>query len=80
MINAIRQKVIVGKDGRIEILSSDLPVGTRVEVIALIEGLSPIEQSKDWPDHFFEETAGCLADDPIERGFQGNYEIREPLK
>jgi hypothetical protein len=28
----------------------------------------------------FEKTAGCLADDPIERAPQGDYEIREVLK
>ena len=27
----------------------------------------------EWPPHFFEETYGCLADDPIERLPQGNY-------
>ena len=28
---------------------------------------------------FVSETYGCLADDPIERGEQGTYEIREVL-
>ncbi len=28
---------------------------------------------------FVNETYGCLADDPIERGEQGVYEIREVL-
>lgn len=32
----------------------------------------------DWPD-FIKETYGCLADDPIERGKQGKYEIRETI-
>ena len=31
-----------------------------------------------WPD-FIKETYGCLADDPIERGDQGKYEIREKI-
>jgi hypothetical protein len=30
--------------------------------------------------HFIKETYGCLADDPIERGFQGEYEIREVIE
>ena len=30
----------------------------------------------EWHD-FIEKFAGCLADDPIERGAQGEYEIRE---
>jgi len=90
MINAIRQKAIVGKNGRIEILSSDLPMGARIEIIVLIEELPPVEYglhaatedklSKEWASDFFEKTAGCLADDPIERAPQGDYEIREVLK
>lgn len=33
-----------------------------------------------WPSGFFEETAGCLADDPIQRYPQGEYEEREQLE
>lgn len=33
-----------------------------------------------YPIGFFEETAGSLADDPIERAPQGEFEIREELK
>ena len=33
---------------------------------------------KDWLK-FIEGTYGCLADDPIERGDQGSYEIREVI-
>ena len=32
----------------------------------------------DWHD-FIQLTYGCLANDPIERGDQGNYEIREVI-
>ncbi len=32
-----------------------------------------------WPIDFFETTAGCLADDPIDRAPQDEYEHREPL-
>ena len=32
-----------------------------------------------WPIGFFENVVGALKDDPIERGDQGEYEIREPL-
>ncbi|MDM8559708.1 hypothetical protein [Candidatus Parabeggiatoa sp. HSG14] len=37
MINHIRQQAIVGKGGRIEGLSSELPIGARVEIIVLID-------------------------------------------
>jgi hypothetical protein len=33
---------------------------------------------KGWPKGFF-NLAGCMADDPIERGDQGTYEVRESL-
>jgi hypothetical protein len=35
--------------------------------------------SSDW-DRFIRETYGCLRDDPIERGNQGEYELREELQ
>lgn len=33
-----------------------------------------------WPPNFFEQTAGCLQDDPLVRYPQGEYEVREPLE
>ncbi|MBA3922304.1 MAG: type II toxin-antitoxin system ParD family antitoxin [Nostocaceae cyanobacterium] len=32
-----------------------------------------------WPSGFFEQTAGCLQDDPLVRYPQGEYEQRETL-
>jgi antitoxin YefM len=37
MISGIKQQSTVGKNGKIEILSTDLPEGTLVEVIVLVE-------------------------------------------
>ena len=37
MISGIKQKTVVGKNGKIEIQSSDLPEGTSIEVIVLVE-------------------------------------------
>ncbi|MBW4671845.1 MAG: hypothetical protein KME60_31580 [Cyanomargarita calcarea GSE-NOS-MK-12-04C] len=37
MLNGIKQKAIVGKDGKIELLVTELPEGAVVEVIVLIE-------------------------------------------
>lgn len=37
MITGIREKTIVREGGRIEISSSDLPIGKEVEVIVLVE-------------------------------------------
>jgi antitoxin YefM len=37
MLNAIKQKAIVGKDGKIELLTTELPEGALIEVIVLVE-------------------------------------------
>ncbi|MDZ8223988.1 hypothetical protein [Nostoc sp. ChiVER01] len=37
MLSGIKQKTIVGKDGKIELSSTELPEGTVVEVIVLVE-------------------------------------------
>jgi antitoxin YefM len=43
MITGIKQRAVVGKDGKIEISTSDLPEGTTVEIIVLIEQPDPDE-------------------------------------
>lgn len=37
MISGIKQKAIVGKNGKIEVFATELAEGTIVEVIALVE-------------------------------------------
>jgi len=37
-----------------------------------------LHTQSEW-DHFIQETYGCLADAPIERGDQGEFEVRETL-
>jgi antitoxin YefM len=37
MLNGIKQLSVVGKDGRIELTASELPEGTPIEVIILVE-------------------------------------------
>lgn len=38
------------------------------------------KDASGWPIGFFATTAGCLADDPIERAPQGDYEQRRELE
>lgn len=45
----------------------------------IAEGIELSRQALSWPPGYFEETIGSLADDPIERGSQGEYEEREEL-
>lgn len=53
----------------------ELPAG---EIIS-DAGVASAASSFNW-DKFIQETYGCLQDDPIERGEQGTYELREEMK
>lgn len=44
MLSGIKQKSIVGKNGKIELSTTELPEGTIVEVIVLVE--QPIEEDE----------------------------------
>ncbi len=64
-------------------ISIDMPASLlhrKVEVIVI--PLDEISSDDDfnggdtWPYGFFEKTAGCMADDPIRRPDQGEYEQR----
>lgn len=46
MLSGIKQQVVVGKDGKIEIQSSELAEGTVVEVIVLVEQDGSIQQDE----------------------------------
>ena len=46
MISALRKKVIVDSDGRIEIKSKDLKPGAKAEVIVLIENADAERQQR----------------------------------
>ncbi len=53
----------------------------RVEIIFWpLEKPEPERDANGWPVGFFEATAGCLVDDPIERAPQGEYEQRLELE
>ncbi|WP_414542521.1 hypothetical protein [Nostoc sp. CCY0012] len=44
MLSGIKQKTIVGKDGKIELSTTELPEGAVVEVIVLVE--APTEEDE----------------------------------
>lgn len=74
----------VGKDG---ILRLQVPVGLTdvdLEVMVIIQpvGSTPAvnnSKSEGWPPGFFEQTFGCLRDDPLVREPQGEFEERDVL-
>ncbi len=73
----------IGSDG---LLRLELPVGMAdvdLEVTVTMQPLASATNSDPeelgWPPDFFEQTYGILRDVPLERGDQGEYEVRESL-
>ncbi|MDY7016558.1 MAG: hypothetical protein SVX43_23775 [Cyanobacteriota bacterium] len=80
-MHSIKLRARAGKDG---ILHLNVPVGLieqEIEVIIVFQALESVKtpEALGWQPGFFEQTAGCLQDDPILRYPQGEYEVREPL-
>jgi prevent-host-death family protein len=44
------------------------------------EALLAQVQPEDWPADYFAQTYGAMADDPLTRAEQGDFEEREPLQ
>jgi|CXWL01.1.fsa_nt_gi hypothetical protein len=47
MVQAIKQTVTIQPGGRIEVLSSEFPVGAQVEVIVLVDRDMPLKRYSD---------------------------------
>jgi hypothetical protein len=75
-MDAVKFRTHVGSDG---ILKLEIPVGiTNVDYEVVITP-RPTLSRNEWLA-FIDRTAGSLADDPIERPPQGEYDVREPLE
>jgi hypothetical protein len=76
----IKLRSHIGEDG---ILHLDIPPefkGQEVDVTVTIEPITEEDLSHlEWHD-FIEATYGCLADDPITRGHQGEPDKRELIQ
>ncbi len=57
----------------------EYPPGTKVYEYIDAVNLTTRHPDPEWLA-FVNETYGCLADDPIERGEQGTYEVRESIE
>jgi hypothetical protein len=80
-MKTIKLRSQVGEDG---ILHLDIPVnikGGELEVTVTFETVKDEEDLAhlEWPN-FIDKTYGCLADDPLIRYPQGEYEEREPIE
>lgn len=74
-MQTIKLDTRVGRDG---ILKLELPLDVSdmdVEVLVVVQR----KEKRGWPPGYFERTAGSLADDPLQRPSQGDYEKRDPL-
>jgi hypothetical protein len=74
-METIKLKSHIGKDG---ILKLEMPAGISDVDCEVTVTIKPKLSQAEWVA-FLEETAGILADDPIERGSQGEYETRDEL-
>ena len=90
MRDTLRQDLVVGPGGIIEIHAPNLPVGSVAEVIVRLK--KPVQSKprlkdvhaetfKDlgWPPGFFELTFGSLRATPMIRESQGGYETRDEI-
>jgi hypothetical protein len=66
------------KDEYLEILYRIIKA-LEMPVTEVSEPLEMINKQSEW-HNFIQETYGCLADSPIERGEQGKYEVREAIR
>jgi hypothetical protein len=74
-MQTIKLDTYVGQDG---ILKLELPPelsDANLEIVVVVQR----KEKRGWPPGYFERTAGALADDPIERPPQGEYEERDEL-
>ncbi len=74
-MQTIRVEAHVGQDG---VLKLELPLDIADSDLEVILVLQRKERGA-WPPGYFEQTAGSLADDPLERPPQGTYEERDVL-
>jgi len=81
-MNVIREIKEV-RDGTVSIDVPSTLLHRKVEIIVIpldeVSSGSEREAQKGWLPGFFEKTAGCFADDPIQRPPQGDYEQRRDL-
>ncbi len=75
-------KTRVKPDGSLQVaIPTGLPE-TDVDVLVVVEPRPAGREESagnSWPEGFFEETFGCLTEDPLVRGAQPQHEAREKL-
>ncbi len=86
---SVKTNAHVGPDGTLTVAVPTPLRETDVEVMVVVQPVPSREppptaaltpEELGWPPGFFEQTFGVLKDDPMERGPQGEYEVREALE
>ncbi|HIK09548.1 MAG TPA: hypothetical protein IGS52_04660 [Oscillatoriaceae cyanobacterium M33_DOE_052] len=81
----IKLKVRSDAEGKVifqvpqDLANQELEMAVIYQPVAQTSPIQPPE-SLGWPAGFFEQTAGCLADEPLVRYDQGEYELREDIE
>jgi hypothetical protein len=83
-MQSIKVRSRVGSDGMLHLQIPGGIKNTDLEVIVIFQPVASETEAKTpedlgWPPGFFERTFGCFRDEPLVRGEQGEYEIREEL-
>ena len=73
-MEATRLRAYIGDDGLLKI---ELPTNLNNTDVELVLVYQPT--SSGWSENYFEDTYGSLADDPLERPPQGDFEERDEL-
>jgi hypothetical protein len=82
-MHAIETTATVASDGSLSIEGPvNVPPGRHRVVVVFGEQVSAPEPHgpSEWPPGYFEKTFGALADSPLTRESQGDYEEREALE
>ncbi len=74
---SVKTKAHIGPVGTLTI---EVPTPLRETDVEVMLVIQPTPEERGWPPGFFEATFGSLKDDPIERGPQGEYEVREAME
>ena len=80
-METIKLKTHIDDSGTLRLELPTQLANQNVEVLVVLQPLQ--EEPRDalgWPIGYFDEVYGILADDPIERGDQGEFEKREPIE
>lgn len=83
---SLQTRATIGPDGTLSVQVPTPLRETDVDVMLVLQPLpaplaaTPTPEELGWPPSFFEATAGAWAGEPLERGPQGEYEVREVIE